>query len=113
LFLKVATLDDLLWATVHQIALMLKVRVVVLYPRTAVLLSRPGFHLRICSTKMKTPVELVLPLLSKAPRAHDQTPLQIAAGDQLFNEQARHDGLARPWVVSQQNRNGWRGSIDS
>ena len=51
---------------------------------------------------MKTQVELVLPLLSKAPRAHDQTPLQIAAGDQLFNEQARHDGLARPWVVSQQ-----------
>ena len=51
---------------------------------------------------MKTPVKLVLPLLSKAPRAHDQTPLQIAAGDQLFNEQARHDGLARARVVSQQ-----------
>ena len=30
----IATLDDLLWATVHQIALMLKVRVVVLLPDT-------------------------------------------------------------------------------
>ena len=28
----VANLDDLLWATVHQIALMLKVRVVILLP---------------------------------------------------------------------------------
>jgi hypothetical protein len=44
----------------------------------------------------------LFPLLSKAPRAHDQTPLQIAAGDQLFNEQTRHDGLARAWVVRQQ-----------
>jgi hypothetical protein len=52
--------------------------------------------------EMKTSVELVLPLLSKTPQAHNQTPLQIATGDQLFNEQARHNGLARAWIVSQQ-----------
>ena len=50
---------------------------------------------------MKSSVELILPLLNKAPRAHDQTPLQIAARDQLFDEQARYDGLARAWIVSQ------------
>lgn len=39
----VATLDDLLWATVHQIALMLKVRVVVLLPENGVLTVKAGF----------------------------------------------------------------------
>jgi K+-sensing histidine kinase KdpD len=43
LFLKVATLDDLLWATVHQIALMLKVRVVVLLPDDGGLVVKAGF----------------------------------------------------------------------
>jgi hypothetical protein len=36
---------------------------------------------RILEGEMKTSVEPILPLLSKAPRAHDQTPLQIAACD--------------------------------
>ena len=39
----VATLDDLLWATVHQIALMLKVRVVVLLPEDGSLVVKAGF----------------------------------------------------------------------
>ena len=39
----VATLDDLLWATVHQIALMLKVRVVVLLPEDGGLVVKAGF----------------------------------------------------------------------
>src|SRR6202165_1139140 len=39
----VATLDDLLWATVHQIALMLKVRVVVLLPEDGGLGVKAGF----------------------------------------------------------------------
>jgi two-component system, OmpR family, sensor histidine kinase KdpD len=38
-----ATLDDLLWATVHQIALMLKVRVVVLLPEDGGLVVKAGF----------------------------------------------------------------------
>jgi len=39
----VASLDDLLWATVHQIALMLKVRVVVLLPEDGSLVVKAGF----------------------------------------------------------------------
>jgi two-component system, OmpR family, sensor histidine kinase KdpD len=42
--LAVATnLDDLLWATVHQIALMLKVRVVLLLPEEETIVVRAGF----------------------------------------------------------------------
>ncbi len=38
-----ASLDDLLWASVHQIALMLKVRVVILLPENGDLTVRAGF----------------------------------------------------------------------
>ena len=38
-----ANLDDLLWATVHQIALMLKVRVVILLPEDGSVVVRAGF----------------------------------------------------------------------
>ena len=38
-----ANLDDLLWATVHQIALMLKVRVVILLPEEGTVVVRAGF----------------------------------------------------------------------
>ncbi len=38
-----ANLDDLLWATVHQIALMLKVRVVILLPNDGSMAVRAGF----------------------------------------------------------------------
>jgi len=38
-----ANLDDLLWATVHQIALMLKVRVVILLPEDGRMAVRAGF----------------------------------------------------------------------
>jgi two-component system, OmpR family, sensor histidine kinase KdpD len=38
-----ANLDDLLWATVHQIALMLKVRVVILLPEDGKVTVRAGF----------------------------------------------------------------------
>jgi two-component system, OmpR family, sensor histidine kinase KdpD len=37
------TLDDLLWATAHQIAMMLKVRVVLLLPENGVFAVRAGF----------------------------------------------------------------------
>ena len=39
----IATLDDLLWATAHQIALMLKVRVVLLLPENGGLAVKAGF----------------------------------------------------------------------
>ena len=38
-----ANLDDLLWATVHQIALMLKVRVVILLPEDGTVAVRAGY----------------------------------------------------------------------
>jgi two-component system sensor histidine kinase KdpD len=38
-----ANLDDVLWATVHQIALMLKVRVVILLPENGTVAVRAGF----------------------------------------------------------------------
>ncbi len=38
-----AALDDLLWASVHQIALMLKVRVVILLPEAEALVVKAGF----------------------------------------------------------------------
>ena len=38
-----ATLDDLLWATAHQIALMLKVHVVILLPDEGSVVVRAGF----------------------------------------------------------------------
>src|SRR6202035_595177 len=49
-----ATLDDLLWATAHQIALMLKVRVVLLLPENGGL-ARPDFRRKTCSTKRILP----------------------------------------------------------
>ncbi len=47
-------------------------------------------------------MELVLPLLGKAAGADHEAAPEIAAGDQLLDEQARHDRLARARVVSEQ-----------
>ena len=52
--------------------------------------------------QVEAPVELVLPLLRQAAGADDQAALQVAAGDQLLDEQPRHDGLAGPRIVGQQ-----------
>ena len=52
--------------------------------------------------QMEAAVELVLPLLGEAARADDQAALQVAAGDQLLDEQARHDGLAGARIVGEQ-----------
>ena len=52
--------------------------------------------------QVEAAVELVLPLLGQAARADDQAALQVAAGDQLLDEQAGHDGLAGAGVVGQQ-----------
>ena len=50
----------------------------------------------------QSPVQLVLPLLRETAGTDHQTALQIAAGDQLLDEQPRHDGLAGAQVVGQQ-----------
>ena len=52
--------------------------------------------------QVEAPVELVLPLLRQAAGAHHQAALQVAARDQLLDEQPRHDGLAGARVVGQQ-----------
>ncbi len=52
--------------------------------------------------QVEAAVELVLPLLGQAARADDQAALQVAAGDQLLDEQARHDRLAGARVVGEQ-----------
>ena len=46
--------------------------------------------------------QLVLPLLGEAARADDEAALEVAADDQLLDEQARHDGLAGAGVVGEQ-----------
>lgn len=52
--------------------------------------------------QMETAVELVLPLLGQAAGANDQAALQVAARDQLLDEQACHDRLAGAGIVGQQ-----------
>ena len=52
--------------------------------------------------QMEAPVEFVLPLLGEAAGADDEAALQVAAGDQLLDEQARHDGLAGAGIVGEQ-----------
>ena len=47
-------------------------------------------------------VEFVLPLLDEVAGADDQAALQVAAGDQLLDEQAGHDRLAGAGIVGQQ-----------
>ena len=46
--------------------------------------------------------QLVLPLLGKAPGADDEAALQVAARDQLLDEEAGHDRLAGAGVVGEQ-----------
>ena len=46
--------------------------------------------------------KLVLPLFSQRAWADHQTPLDVSPGNQLLDQQSRHDGLAGPWVVRQQ-----------
>ena len=52
--------------------------------------------------QLESPVQLVLPLLGETAGTDHQAALKIAAGDQLLDEQPRHDGLAGARVVRQQ-----------
>lgn len=59
--------------------------------------------------------EFVLPLLGQTAGADDQAALQVTAGDQLLDQQARHDRLARARVVRQQEAQrlpGQHGIVD-
>ena len=47
-------------------------------------------------------VELVLPLLDQASRADHQAALEVAASDQLLDEQTGHDRLAGAGIVGEQ-----------
>ena len=59
---------------------------------------------------MKFAKKLVLPLFRQIARRHDQTTLQIAAGDQLLDEQTGHDGFAGTRVVRKDvpQRQAWQ-----
>src|ERR1700674_2286736 len=50
---------------------------------------------------MKSAIEFVLPLLSKASGTHDQAPLKVSSCYQLFHEESGHDCLPCTRVVSQ------------
>ena len=52
--------------------------------------------------QVEAPIEFVLPLLGEAAGANDQAALKVAAGDQLLDEEARHDRLAGARIVRQQ-----------
>ena len=52
--------------------------------------------------QIEAAVQLVLPLLDQAAGADDQAALQIAARDQLLDQQAGHDRLAGAGVIGQQ-----------
>ena len=57
---------------------------------------------RISKGRWKRRLQLVLPLLDQAAGADDEAALEVAAGDQLLDEEAGHDGLARAGVVREQ-----------
>ena len=59
---------------------------------------------------MKFAKKLVLPLFRQIARRHDQATLQIAAGDQLLDEQTGHDGFAGTGVVRKDvpQRQAWQ-----
>lgn len=66
-------------------------------------LERLARELQRCAVlgELKALAQLVLPLLGEAAGANDEAALEIAASNQLIDEQARHDGLARTRIVGQ------------
>ena len=64
-----------------------------------------GFELVVgqdLERKLEPSVELVLPLFGETAGADDEATRQVAAGDQLLDEQAGHDGLAGARVVGEE-----------
>ena len=65
---------------------------------------RPGDH--VAAEDLEREPELllqfVLPLVGEAPRRDDEAALEIAAQEQLLDQEPRHDGLAGAWIVGEQ-----------
>jgi hypothetical protein len=59
---------------------------------------------QILEAQMKAAAEFVFPLVGEAAGADDETTLQVAACDQLLNEQAGHNSLAAPGSSASRNR---------
>ena len=51
---------------------------------------------------MEAAVELVLPLFGEAARADHEAALQVAASDQLLDEEPGHDRLAGAGIVGKE-----------
>ncbi len=65
--------------------------------------------------QLEAAVELVLPLFGEAAGTDDEAALEVAAGDQLLDEEPGHDGLAGARVVGEeeaQGRAGQHGLVD-
>jgi hypothetical protein len=52
--------------------------------------------------EMETTIKFVLPLLGQTSRTNDETPLEIAARNQLLDEEARHYRFARARIIGEQ-----------
>ena len=52
--------------------------------------------------QLKSQEQFVLPLLGEVAGTDDQAALQVATQHQLLDEKASHDGLARTWVIGQE-----------
>ena len=59
--------------------------------------------------QVEAPVELILPLLGQAAGADDEAALEVSPGDELLDQQAGHDRLARAGVVGQKEAQGLAG----
>lgn len=55
---------------------------------------------------VETPIELILPLLNKTARRHDQATLHIATNHQFLDQETRHNCLASPRIISEQEAQG-------
>ena len=51
--------------------------------------------------QMKTPIELVLPLFGQTARADHEAAMQIAAHDQLLDEEPRHNRFPGARIIGQ------------
>ena len=75
-----------------------------------------GFELVIgedLEGQLEAPVELILPLFGQRARTDDQAALEVAAGDQLLDQQAAMIVLPAPGSSASRKRSGERGSIAS
>lgn len=53
--------------------------------------------------------EIFLPLVNESAGADDETALEIAARNELFHQQAGHDGFSSAWIVGEEKTKGLLG----